>query len=250
MYIYVYACVCMYIYVCVHIYIEEIIWCFLCLFLIFVVSFTQRSFSYNCAYDFFKLHIFICKVMAFLYGVFHCRPHSVLTCDASILFPNQTPALCIGSRSTALSASMHKLLSVTIWQMLLYLSPITYSPPPKMLTFHFSPSIVTRLESFHCENQRLCSMSVMASWFFGIAPSFVGKPGIWQHPLSFRNLKGDQHIRSVSLKRKKKACSSAFQPLTCSNYSIADIDWILYFRKIHMPCTKHGMSNCSFEIVS
>lgn len=80
-----------------------------------------------------------------------------------ILFLHQTPDLCIGSRSTVLSASMHTLLTVTIKQMLLYLSPITYSPPPKMLTSHFSPSIVTRLESFHRENQRLCSMSVMAS---------------------------------------------------------------------------------------
>lgn len=43
--------------------------------------------------------------------------------------------------------------------------PVTHyiRPSPKTLTFHFSPSIVTRLESFHRENQRLCSMSVMAS---------------------------------------------------------------------------------------
>lgn len=86
--------------------------------------------------------------------------------------------------------------------------------------------------------------------FFGTAPSFVGKPGVWQPPLSFRNLKSDQHIWGISLKRKKRACSSAFQPLTRSNYSIADMDRILYFRKVHMPCSKHGMSNCSSEMVS
>lgn len=178
-YIYVYVCVCMcvYIYVCVHIYIDEIRWCFLCLFLIFVVSLPSIVSHITVRCFFFKLHIFICEVMAFLYGVFHCRPHSVLTCDAFILFPHQTPDLCIGSRSAALSASMHMLLNVTIRQMLLYPSPITYRPPPKMLTFHFSPSIMAGLKSFHRENQWLCSMSVMASWFFGIAlPRLLGNP--------------------------------------------------------------------------
>lgn len=129
-----------------------------------------------------------------------------------ILFLHQTPDLCIGSRSTVLSASMHALLNVTIKQMLLYLSPITYGPPPKMLTFHFSPSIVTRLESFHRENQRLCSMSVMASWFFGIAPSFAGEPRIQQQPLSFRNLKGDLHIWGISLKSKNKPSVALSNP--------------------------------------
>lgn len=129
-----------------------------------------------------------------------------------ILFLHQTPDLCIGSRSTVLSASMHALLNVTIKQMLLYLSPITYGPPPKMLTFHFSPSIVTRLESIHRENQRLCSMSVMASWFFGIAPSFAGEPRIQQQPLSFRNLKGDRHIWGISLKSKNKPSVALSNP--------------------------------------
>lgn len=37
-----------------------------------------------CAFfRFFKLHVFICEIMTFLYGVFHCSPHSVLTCNAS-----------------------------------------------------------------------------------------------------------------------------------------------------------------------
>lgn len=129
-----------------------------------------------------------------------------------ILFLHQTPDLCIGSRSTVLSASMHTLLDVTIKQMLLFLSPITYGPPPKMLTFHFSPSIVTRLESFHRENQRLCSMSVMASWFFGIAPSFAGELRIQQHPISFRNLKGDWHIWGISLKSKRKPSVALSSP--------------------------------------
>lgn len=130
--------------------------------------------------------------------------------------------------------------------------PVTHyiQSSPQNAHFHFSPSITTRLESFCHENQQLCSISVMASWFFGTASSFVGKPRIQQHPLSFRNLKGDRHIWGFSLKSLKKACNSIFQPLKCSSYSITDTDRILYFQKVHMPCAKHGMSNCSSEIVS
>lgn len=123
-----------YIYVCVHIYMR--------LDDAFFVYFSFLWYSLPSVVShiivcmlFFTLHIFICKVMAFLYGVFHCGPHSVLTCDASILFLHQSPDLCIGSRSTALSTSMHMLLNMTIRQMLLYSSPITYSSPPSA---HFS----------------------------------------------------------------------------------------------------------------
>jgi len=154
----VYVCVCIYMYV--YIYIEM---------RLDDAFFVYFSFLW-CHLPGIVSHMTVC--MIFLetshfclrgHGIFIQRVSAVLTCNASVLFAHQTPALCIGSRSAALGASMHMLLNMTFRQMLLYPSPITYSPPPKMLTFHFSPSIVTQLESFHHENQWFCSMSVMAS---------------------------------------------------------------------------------------
>lgn len=39
--------------------------------------------SHLVVYAFFLFFFLICKIMAFLYGVFHCSPHSVLTCNVS-----------------------------------------------------------------------------------------------------------------------------------------------------------------------
>lgn len=163
-YMYVCACVCVWVYICMcaYIYIErdKIRWCLLCLFPVFVVSFTQPSFSFSHAYNSFELHLLICKVVAFLYGVFHYQPHSVFMCNASVLFPRwppRPPALCIGSRSgtrclNAYSAQpsddhcSHRIQS-----------------SPKTLTPHLSLNIMARWGSFQHENKWLCSMSVMAS---------------------------------------------------------------------------------------
>jgi len=168
MYISVYACVCVCIYICMcaYIYIVKIRLCFPCLFPIFVISFTQTSFSFSCACNSFKLHLMICKVMAFLYGSFHYRPHSVFMCDAFIYFPLNPRSLWLYALAAEalLGASMHTALSYQTDAVVSITHCIRSSP--KMLTSHFFPDIMAHLESFQHENKWLCSMSVMASWLF------------------------------------------------------------------------------------
>lgn len=205
--------VCVYIYVCVHIYIDEIRWCFLCLFLIFVVLFTQHSFSFSCVcFFFFPTSCFYLQGQSIFIRRISLQPAlcSHLQCLPFYFCTKpQIYALAAGAQCSV--APMHVTQRNHQTDAVV---PVTHyiQPSPKTLTFHFSPSIVTQLESFHRENQRLCSMSVMASWFFGIAPSFAGEPRIQQHPLSFRNLKGDRHIWGISLKSEQKPSVALSSP--------------------------------------
>lgn len=88
---------------------------------------------------FLQFHVFICEVMAFLYGVFHCSPHSVLTCNAShfISAPNprsmhwqqEHSAQCLNAYLTQHNHQTDAVVPVTHY----------IQPSPKNAHFSFLP---------------------------------------------------------------------------------------------------------------
>lgn len=128
--------VCVYIYVCVHIYIDEIRWFFLCLFLFFVVSFTQCSFSYNCAYDFFLTFTFLfARSWHFYTACFIADPTLFSPAMPLFYFPTKPRLYALAAEAQYSASQCICYLTWPIGQMLLYPSPLHMVLPPKCSLF-------------------------------------------------------------------------------------------------------------------